>query len=78
MSDVIEVVVKTYGRDLLERVVTSAVGGFAAALVPVNALDGSMWWTAAAAGIAAAVSAFKGFVAKAVGNPDSASLSRRV
>ncbi|MEZ7005811.1 hypothetical protein [Streptomyces sp. AD55] len=56
----------------------SAVGGFAAALVPTLALEGSMWVAALGAGAGAAVSGLKGALARLVGDPESASLSQRV
>lgn len=69
---------KTYATDLFERVATSAAGGFAAALVPAQAADASMWWTALGAGVGAALSLVKGMLARAFGDPNSASLSRKV
>lgn len=68
----------TYARDLLERVITSFLGGFLAGLVVTRPLDGSMWWTAAAGGVAAAVSLLKGILARLTGDANSASLSGRV
>lgn len=77
-ENTIETVVKVYGKDLAERVLWSAVQGFAASVVVTQYADKSMWYAALGAGITAALAAAKGFVAKAVGNPDSASLSRDV
>lgn len=68
----------TYARDLLERVLTSFLGGFLAGLVVTRPLDGSMWWTAVSGGVAAAVSLLKGLAARLKGDRNSASLSGRV
>jgi hypothetical protein len=69
---------ETYARDLGERVITSAAGGFAAAFVPAQAADASMWYAAGGAAVAAVVSLVKGLLARALGDPNSASLSRKV
>ncbi|MDI9829670.1 hypothetical protein [Streptomyces sp. KAU_LT] len=65
---------QTYARDLFERVVTSAAYGFVAAFVPAQAADASMWYAALGAGLGAALSLLKGMVARAFGDPNSASL----
>lgn len=69
-----------YFRDLLERVVASFAGGALSVIgldaVNVLSLD---WKAALGVGSGAAlVSLLKGLAAKAVGNPDSASLSSKV
>ncbi|MDH6489687.1 hypothetical protein [Streptomyces sp. SAI-127] len=69
---------ETYARDLFERVVTSAAYGFAAAFVPAEATDASMWYTALGAGVGAGLALIKGMAARAFGDPNSASLSRKV
>jgi len=69
---------KTYARDLFERVITSAAYGFVAAFVPAQAADASMWYAAGGAAIGAVGALLKGMVARAFGDPHSASLSRRV
>ncbi|MEU0947616.1 hypothetical protein ABZ379_33690 [Streptomyces canus] len=69
---------ETYARDLFERAVTSAAFGFAAAFVPAEATDASMWYAAVGAGIGAVGSLLKGMLARASGDPNSASLSRKV
>ncbi|MEV6740462.1 hypothetical protein AB0N14_27330 [Streptomyces sp. NPDC051104] len=69
---------ETYAKDLFERVVTSAAYGFVAAFVPAEATDASMWYAAGGAGIGAAMALVKGMVARAFGDPNSASLSRKV
>lgn len=68
----------TYFKDLLERVVSTFVAGFLAALVGnwtgVIPSDWKAWLlTGAVAGVA---SVAKGLIAKGVGNPDSASLTK--
>ncbi|WP_327268821.1 hypothetical protein OG233_14185 [Streptomyces sp. NBC_01218] len=68
----------TYGRDLLERVLTSFLGGFLSGLVITQPLDGSMWLTAASGGVAAAVSLVKGLAARLRDVRNSASLARGV
>jgi hypothetical protein len=69
---------ETYARDLFERVVTSAAYGFVAAFVPAQATDASMWYAAGGAAIGAVGSLLKGMLARAFGDPNSASLSRKV
>jgi hypothetical protein len=69
---------ETYARDLWERVITSAAYGFVAAFVPAEATDASMWYAAGGAAIGAAGSLLKGMIARAFGDPNSASLSRKV
>ncbi|MFJ4469623.1 hypothetical protein ACIP2X_19345 [Streptomyces sp. NPDC089424] len=68
----------TCARDLGERVITSTAAGFASAFVPAQAADASMWYAAGGAAIGAALSLVKGLLARAFGDPNSASLSRRV
>lgn len=70
----------TYIKDLVERVVASFAGGFLSVIgldaVNVMNLD---WKAALGVGAGAAlVSLLKGFAAKAVGDPGSASLSKNV
>ncbi|MFJ9037488.1 hypothetical protein ACIRF8_12975 [Streptomyces sp. NPDC102406] len=77
-------VVKTaasYGRDLAERVGATfvvAAGGIAVAAGPGDMFHASFWQTMGAAGIAAAGSLLKGFVARAFGTSNSASLAKGV
>ncbi|OKH91511.1 hypothetical protein [Streptomyces uncialis] len=84
MADILptpETVIKngaTYARDLLERVLTSFLGGFLAGIVITQPLDASMWYTALSAGTAAAVSLVKGILARARDVTNSASLARGV
>lgn len=72
----IEKAAVSYGKDLLERVLSSALGGFVAGLVVTEPLNGSMWYTAATAGAAAGVSVLKGLFARLVGDKNSASLTK--
>ena len=65
-----------FGRDLIERVLTTFVAGFLGAvsldITQITDLGWKAWLTAGVgAGI---VSAVKGLLAKAVGSPNSASL----
>lgn len=76
--NVIERQALSYGRDLLERVLSSALGGFIGGVVVTQPLDGSMWYSAATAGVAAGFSVLKGLAARLVGNKDSASLAKGV
>lgn len=69
---------ETYARDLGERIITTAAAGFAAAFVPAQAADASMWYAAGGAAVGAVVSLVKGMLARALGDPNSASLSRKV
>lgn len=67
-----------YARDLLERVLSSFLGGFLAGLVITQPLEGSMWYTAASGGVAAAVSLLKGLAARLKDVKNSASLASGV
>ncbi|WP_108990455.1 hypothetical protein [Streptomyces coelicoflavus] len=79
-----ETVVKTaasYGRDLAERTLSTAVvaaGGVAVAAGPADMFHATFWQTMAAAGIAAAGSLIKGMLARAFGTKNSASLAKGV
>ncbi|MFF9559311.1 hypothetical protein ACF1DY_26270 [Streptomyces albus] len=72
---------RTYLLDLVERVLATflvAAAGIAVAAGPADMFSASFWQTVGAAGIAAVASLVKGLVAKAVGNPESASAAPRV
>lgn len=79
-----ETVIKTattYGRDLAERTLSTAVvaaGGVAVASGPGDMFHASFWETMAAAGIAAGGTLLKGMLARAFGSKNSASLARGV
>ncbi|MFF4900403.1 hypothetical protein [Streptomyces sp. NPDC001068] len=77
-GDAIVRTAETYARDLFERVTTTAAFGFVAAFIPAQATDASMWYAAGGAGIGAVLSLLKGMVARAFGDENSASLSRKV
>lgn len=72
---------KTYGRDLAERVISTAVvaaGGVAIAAGPGDMFHASFWQTMGAAGIAAGGTLLKGMIARAFGTKNSASLAKGV
>jgi hypothetical protein len=63
-----------FGKDWLERVSwTAAQAAVGVLAVEVGGLD--VWW---AVGAATALAALKGWVAKRVGNPESASTAKSV
>ncbi|MGQ4351995.1 hypothetical protein [Streptomyces drozdowiczii] len=72
---------KTYGRDLAERTLATAVvaaGGVAIAAGPADMFHASFWETMATAGIAAAGTLLKGVLARAFSVKNSASLAKGV
>lgn len=76
-----ETVVKTaatYGRDLVERVISTFLQAFIAGIVVTQPLDGGMWHAALMGGVAAAVSLVKGLVARWRDVSNSASLAKGV
>ncbi|MGW5352196.1 hypothetical protein ACWERV_17005 [Streptomyces sp. NPDC004031] len=66
----------SYGRDLLERVLSSALGGLVGGIVITEPLNGSMWYAAGTAGVAAGFSVVKGLLARLFGDKNSASLAK--
>jgi ribose 5-phosphate isomerase RpiB len=68
----------TYAKDLAERVVSTFLQAFLGGIVITQPLDGSMWYAAAGAGVAAAAALVKGVLAKLRGEADSASLAKGV
>jgi hypothetical protein len=69
----------TYGRDLAERVLSTAVvagAGVAIAAGPADMFHASFWESIGVAAIAAAGSLVKGLVARGVGDKNSASLTK--
>lgn len=80
MSDVETVLktAKTYGRDLLERVLSTFLQAGIAGIVVTQPLDASMWYAAGAGGVAAVLSLVKGLVARMRDVTNSASLARGV
>ncbi|GHI91266.1 hypothetical protein [Streptomyces olivaceus] len=76
-----ETVVKTasaYGRDLLERVISTFLQSFIGGIVVTTPLDGSMWYAAGAGGIGAILALGKGIVARWRDVTNSASLAKGV
>ncbi|MEV6046027.1 hypothetical protein [Streptomyces xanthochromogenes] len=66
----------TFARDLAERVLSTfvvAVAGVAIAAGPADMFHASFWQSVGAAGIAAGASLIKGFMARAIGDKNSAS-----
>ncbi|MER7963615.1 hypothetical protein [Streptomyces ardesiacus] len=76
-----ETVVKTasaYGRDLLERVLSTFLQSFIGSVVVTTPLDGSMWYAAGAGGVGAVLALGKGLVARWRDVTNSASLAKGV
>jgi hypothetical protein len=69
---------RTYGRDLLERVLSTFLQSFIAGVVVTQPLDGSMWYAAGAGGVGAVLALVKGLVARWRDVVNSASLARGV
>ena len=80
MSDVQTVFksARTYGRDLLERVLSTFLQSFIGGVVVTTPLDGSMWYAAAAGGVGAVLALAKGLAARVRDITNSASLARGV
>lgn len=68
----------TYGRDLVERVLSTFLQAFIAGVVVTQPLDGSMWHAALMGGIGAALALLKGLVARVRSVTNSASLAKGV
>ncbi|MFB7224239.1 MULTISPECIES: hypothetical protein [Terrabacteria group] len=76
-----ETVVKnagTYGRDLLERVLSTFLQAAIGGIVITQPLDGSMWYAAGAGGVGAVLALGKGLVARGRDVTNSASLAKGV
>ena len=76
-----QTVVKTagaYGRDLLERVLSTFLQSFIGGVVVTTPLDGSMWYAAGAGGVGAVLALGKGLVARWRDVTNSASLAKGV
>jgi hypothetical protein len=67
-----------YARDLVERALWAFVEGAAAGLVLTSLNDVSMWASAGLGGLTASISLVKSSLASRRGNPDSASLSKKI
>ena len=70
--------IPVYYRDLGERVLATFVQGFIGSLVVAQIADKEMYLAALGGGLAAVLSLGKGLLARKVGLPDSASLSKEV
>ncbi|MFE2353051.1 hypothetical protein [Streptomyces parvulus] len=76
-----ETVVKTastYGRDLLERTLSTFLQSFIGGIVITTPLDGSMWYAAGAGGVGAVLALGKGLLARVRDVTNSASLAKGV
>jgi hypothetical protein len=77
-ADTVVKTVKTYARDLTERVLTTFLQGAVGSLVVTQPLNGSMWYAAGGGGIAALLSLGKGLIARWRSVSNSASLAKGV
>ncbi|MFJ2717394.1 hypothetical protein [Streptomyces sp. NPDC087437] len=68
----------TYGRDLLERVLSTFLQTFIGGIVITQPLDGSMWYAAGAGGVGAILALGKGLIARWRDVTNSASLAKGV
>lgn len=69
---------KTYGRDLLERVLSTFLETFISGIVITQPLNASMWWAAGGGGAGAVLALGKGLVARWRDVTNSASLAKGV
>lgn len=69
---------QTYGRDLLERVITTFLQAGIAGIVVTQPVDGSMWYAAGAGGVGAVLALLKGLIARWRDVTNSASLAKGV
>ncbi|MFE4535676.1 hypothetical protein ACFRKB_11410 [Streptomyces scopuliridis] len=77
-TDTVYKTAKTYGRDLLERVLSTFLQAFIAGVVVTQPLNGSMWYAALTGGIGAALALVKGLIARVRDVTNSASLAKGV
>lgn len=68
----------TYGRDLLERVLSTFLQAFIGGVVITQPLNGSMWYAAGAGAVGAVLALGKGLVARWRDVTNSASLAKGV
>jgi hypothetical protein len=68
----------TFGRDLVERILSTFLQAFIGGIAVTQPLDGSMWYAALAGGVAAALSLVKSLVARLADVRNSASLAKGV
>lgn len=64
--------------DVLERAGVAFLEGTLAGVVVTQAMDARMWLAALSGGVSAALSTLKSLLATRVGNPESASLSKKI
>lgn len=69
---------KRYLTDLAERAVVAFVEGTLAGVTVAAVSNVDMWVAAVSGGAAAALSVLKSSIATRVGNPESASLSKKI
>lgn len=67
-----------YLRDTLERAAWAFVEGAISGVVLAQIGNISMWWAALSAGLAPALSVIKSAYATRVGDPSTASLSKKI
>lgn len=77
-TDTVVKTAATYGRDLLERVLSTFLQAGIAGIVVTQPLNGSMWYAAGAGGVGAVLALVKGLVARWKDVTNSASLARGV
>ncbi|MFD4527865.1 hypothetical protein ACFWP7_28825 [Streptomyces sp. NPDC058470] len=77
-TDTVVKTAATYGRDLLERVLSTFLQAGIAGIVVTQPLNGSMWYAAGAGGVGAVLALGKGLVARWRDVTNSASLARGV
>jgi len=77
-ADTVVKTAETFARDLLERVLSTFLQAFLGGVVVTQPLNGSMWYAALGAGVAAAASLLKGFAARMRSIRNSASLAEGV
>ncbi|MFD7709463.1 hypothetical protein [Streptomyces sp. NPDC059786] len=77
-TDTVVKTAATYGRDLLERTLSTFLQAFIGGIVITQPLDGSMWYAAGAGGIGAVLALGKGLIARWRDVTNSASLAKGV
>ncbi|MER7798993.1 hypothetical protein ABTX71_01545 [Streptomyces parvulus] len=77
-TDTVVKTAATYGRDLLERVLSTFLQAFIGGIVITTPLNGSMWYAAGAGGVGAVLALGKGLLARVRDVTNSASLAKGV
>ncbi|MCM8553999.1 hypothetical protein [Streptomyces sp. STCH 565 A] len=77
-TDTVVKTASTFGRDLLERTVSTFLQSFIGGIVVTTPLDGSMWYAAGAGGVGAVLALGKGLIARWRDVTNSASLAKGV